>query len=182
MTPEELRARPDLSVLNLQEALRMNAEPKFSLAQPEIVDAGPMLFVGINRRYEYDAMGGIPGQWRDFNRHIGFIPNEKPGAAYGVCANADSDGMDYMCAVEVDHFGLVDRNMTRLRVPAQRYLVFAHPGHISEIQGVFRAIHGEWLPESGHVMADAPSFEKYGPAFDPATGAGGYEIWTPVRS
>lgn len=182
ITPETLRESADLSKLDLQEPIRMNAQPKMKLAEPRIEQAGPYLFAGLGRRYRYDAMGGIPGQWEEFNRHAGTIPGEKPGAAYGVCANADEHGMDYICAVEVSDFTLVDNAMQRVRLPIQRYAVFSHPGHISEIQAVFEAIYGEWLPASGKETADAPSFEKYGKSFDPVTGRGGFEIWLPIAS
>ena len=40
---------------------------------------------------------------------------------------------------------------------------------------------GKWLPESGHEVADAPDFERYGPEFDPTTGNGGLEVWVPLK-
>jgi AraC family transcriptional regulator len=181
VTPEDLRARPDLSKLSLQEPIRMNAHPNVNLAKPRIQEAASLRFVGTARRYRYGSMGGIPGQWQEFNRYIGTIPREKPGAAYGVCANANDDSMDYMCAVEVSDFALVDKTLQRLRAPAQNYAIFSHAGHVSEIQGVFGAIYRDWLPTSGHEIADAVSFEKYGAGFDPVTGSGGFEIWIPLK-
>lgn len=182
ITPETLRANPDLSKLPLQEPIRMNAQPKMQLAAPRFEETGPFLFVGICRRYRYDNMAAIPGQWQEFSRHIGTIPGEKPGVSYGVCANGDDNSMDYLSAVEVTDFTLIDKQLQRLRVPAHRYAVFGHSGHISEIQGVFGAIYHEWLPASGQEASDAASFEKYGPEFDPVTGSGGFEIWLPLKA
>lgn len=181
ITPETLRENPDLSKLPLQEAIRMNVQPNMKLAEPRIETAGPYLFVGLGRRYRYDALGAIPGQWEEFNHHAGTIPAEKPGASYGVCVNGDEEGMDYICAVEVSDFALVDKTLQRIRVPAQRYAVFSHPGHISEIQAVFLSVYNEWLPASGHETADAPTFEKYAKSFDPKTGRSGFEIWLPIK-
>ena len=42
-------------------------------------------------------------------------------------------------------------------------------------------IWGKYLPESGHEVADAPNFERYGPEFDPRTGNGGLEVWIPIK-
>jgi AraC family transcriptional regulator len=182
VTPTEFRDQPDLAKYKLLEPIRMSNQPNVKLAEPRMVDANPMLFVGIAKRYRFDDMTGIVGQWQAFNRHIGSIPNEIAGAAYGICTNSDADSMDYICAVEVSGFGLIDKDLQRLRVPAQRYAVFSHPGHISEIQAVFRTIYGEWLPNSGHESAEAPAIEYYGARFDPATGRGGYDIWIPVKS
>jgi AraC family transcriptional regulator len=82
----------------------------------------------------------------------------------------------------VKDFADVDRDFTRLRVPAQRYAVFAHKGPIIEIRTVIRAIWGNWLPSSGHETADGPSFERYGKGFEPLTGNGGFEIWVPIKN
>lgn len=180
VTPTEFRNRPDLA--KLLEPIRMDNQPNIKLPEPRIVDTEPMLFVGINRRYQFDNMAGIVSQWQSFNRHVGSIPNEINGAAYGICTNADADSMDYICAVQVSSFGLIDNDMQRLRVPAVQFAVFDYPGHISEIQAVFRAIYGEWLPQSGRESSDAPAIERYDERFDPATGRGGYEIWVPLKS
>jgi AraC family transcriptional regulator len=59
--------------------------------------------------------------------------------------------------------------------------VFTHDGHISTIRGTWKSIWSQWLPGSGHKLADAPFFERYGEAFDPRTGSGGFEIWIPLK-
>jgi len=71
----------------------------------------------------------------------------------------------------------------RVRIPAQRYAVFAHRGHISTIRSTVYTIWNKWVPESGHQVADAPNFERYDPAlFDPRTGNGVVEIWVPLKT
>lgn len=70
----------------------------------------------------------------------------------------------------------------RIKAPEATYAIFSYAGHISEIRSVFRAILGEWLPASGRQHANAPTLERYGAAFDPMTGNGGYEIWIPLKS
>jgi AraC family transcriptional regulator len=40
----------------------------------------------------------------------------------------------------------------------------------------------EWLPGSAFEDAETPAFELYDHRFDPETGAGGFEIWFPVRA
>jgi len=34
--------------------------------------------------------------------------------------------------------------------------------------------------KSGHEVADAPHFERYGDDFDGQAGAGGIEVWLPI--
>ena len=71
--------------------------------------------------------------------------------------------------------------LTRLRIAAQKYAVFAHRDHISTIRNTVMTIWNRWLPESGHEVADAPDFERYTDSFDPRTGKGGLEIWIPLK-
>jgi len=70
--------------------------------------------------------------------------------------------------------------LARLRIPARRYAVFSHRDHISTIRSTMATIWTQWLPESGHQLADAPNFERYGEEFDSRSGAGGLTIWIPL--
>lgn len=125
---------------------------------------------------------GIPGQWQRFGAHIGRIPGQIGSAAYGVCSRFDADGSyDYLAGVEVKDFAGLPAEWDRLRIPDQRYAVFAHRDHVSSVSRTWDAIMSLWLPKSGLEAVDAPQFEKYTDAFDPRTGLGGLEIWIPVR-
>ena len=102
--------------------------------------------------------------------------------AYGVLCNGDDAGnTEYISGVEVSDFARLPKEFGRLRIPAQRYAVFAHRGHISTIRRVWSTIFNKWLPESGCGLAEGPEFERYGEEFVPATGNGGFEIWIPIK-
>jgi AraC family transcriptional regulator len=110
------------------------------------------------------------------------VPGQIGRTAYGVCCNTDEDGnFDYICGVEVASFSDLPPDFSRVRVPAQRYAVFSHRDHISSIRRTVNTIWNRWLPESGHEVADAPNFERYGDSFDPQSGTGGLEIWIPIE-
>lgn len=71
-------------------------------------------------------------------------------------------------------------------IPAARYAMFPHEGHVSQMRYTFNAIFTEWLPKSGlEPDRDAKGIpfclERYGPGFDPQKGEGNIEIWVPVR-
>ncbi|WP_343717704.1 GyrI-like domain-containing protein, partial [Inquilinus sp.] len=118
-----------------------------------------------------------------FGPQIAHVPNEVGDAAYGVCCNTDDAGnFDYIAGVEVASFDDLPAELSRVRIPAQRYAVFAHRAHISRIRATHYTIWTQWLPESGHAFADAPSFERYSRDFDPWAGTGLVEIWMPLRS
>ena len=93
----------------------------------------------------------------------------------------DSGNFDYIAGVEVSDFSDLPREFARVRIPAQRYVVFRHTEHISTIRRTVGAIWNQWLPQSGLKVADAPTFERYDEKFDPATGNGGLEFWVPVK-
>ncbi|HTV71622.1 MAG TPA: AraC family transcriptional regulator [Rhizobiaceae bacterium] len=182
ITPDESRGGQDIEEVKLVEAKLMQQKEKPTLEAPRIVDKKEMLIVGIGQRYEYGPMmDGIPAQWQRFQPHMGNIPQATgDGADYGIVTNSDGAGFDYICGEEVSDFSGATGELTRLRIPAQRYAVFARKDHISNLRNVMHAIMSDWLPNSPHKMADAPLLERYGPEFDGISGNGGWEIWVPI--
>ena len=87
------------------------------------------------------------------------------------------------CAASKSRLRLIcPRAFTSLTAPGQRYAVFEHRGHIAGIRATISTIWSKWLPESSHQATDGPSFERYGPEFNPLTGLGGFEIWIPIQA
>ena len=121
----------------------------------------------------------------------GHVPGQIGRVAYGVLYNSDDAGnAGYMTGVEVADFSNLPAAFTRLRVAAQRYAVFTHRQHISEIRRTWYTIWNKWLPQlardEGIEALDAPDFERCfgqcGEEFDGRTGLGGVEIWVPVKA
>jgi len=72
-----------------------------------------------------------------------------------------------------------------LQLPARRYAIFAHRGHVSTLQQTIAAIFSQWLPQSGQRVtppaAGALGFiERYGEGFNPQSGRGDIEVWLPL--
>ena len=155
-----------------------------SLAPPRFEDCKPMRIAGLAERYNGDN-SGIPAQWQRFMPHIGGIPGQVGRAAYGVVFDSlkGAYSFGYLVGVEVDDVERLPPGFGHLEIPAQRYAVFPHDGHVTDIPRTMRAIFGEWLPASRHEHAadGTDFFERYGEAFDPRTGRGGIEIWLPIR-
>lgn len=182
LTPESLRARRRLDNLALTEPIKMKETLLAKLEPPRLETGRALLIAGLRERYDCDSSKNIPALWQRFGPHIGNIPGQKGHVAYGVCCNADDDGnFDYIAGVEVGGFSDLPAEFARLRIPAQRYAVFAHRDHVSSIRRTMNTIWSKWLPESGHEVADAPLFERYGEEFDPRSGMGGFEIWIPLK-
>jgi AraC family transcriptional regulator len=182
LTPELVRAQGNLNQIQLQEPILMNETPLTNLEPPRFVDGKTMLIAGIGERYSGEDSAGIPAQWQRFGPHIGHIPGQIGRTAYGVLCNGDDAGnIEYIAGVEVSDFANTPKDWSRIRIPEQRYAVFAHRDHISTIRRVWSTIYNKWFPESGYKHVEGPEFERYSEQFDPISGNGGFEIWIPVR-
>jgi AraC family transcriptional regulator len=180
VTPETLRSRGTLENLELVEPMPMSQPSKTKLESPRMVEGKPLLVAGLSQRYADNA--GMPAQWQRFVPYLGNVPGQVGRKAYGVLYNGDDSGnIDYMCGVEVKDFSDLPAGFSTLRIPAQYYAVFPHREHISAIQNTWKAIFNEWIPASGHELADGPEFELYGEDFDGVKGAGTVEIWVPIK-
>jgi AraC family transcriptional regulator len=182
VTPEAIRKQGHLESISLLEGIAMTNSPRASLNPPRFENGGLLLIAGLGERYDGESSGaGIPAQWQRFHPYMGSIAGRVGKSAYGVCYNTDDAGnMDYLCGVEVRDFSALPPDFARLRLPERKYVVFFHREHISAIRTTWNAIWNQWLPESGHEVADAPFFELYSEAFDPRTGNGGVELWVPL--
>jgi AraC family transcriptional regulator len=182
ITPEAVRGLARLDSLRLQEPIQMDSTATENLQAPRFETSRPLLIAGIGERYNHENGAGIPGQWQRFQQSVENIPGRIDKVAYGVCCNGDDAGnFDYIAGVEVTDFSDLPREFSRVRIPEQRYAVFAHRDHISSIRRTINTIWNHWLPASALKAADAPNFERYDENFDPLTGNGGLEIWVPVR-
>jgi len=183
LTPEALRARGNLEGIELMEATKMDETLLATLEPPRFENFKTLLIAGLSERYTAETCANIPAQWQRFAPHLGHIPGQVGRTAYGVICNTDDAGnTEYISGVEVSDFSRLPAEFSRLRIPEQRYAVFAHRDHIAAIRRTWFTIWNKWLPESGHQVAEAPEFERYGEEFDPRTGTGGLEIWIPIKS
>ena len=182
LTPEMIRAQGNLDNIKLTEPIKMDETLLTNLQPPRFVNGRTLLIAGLSERYTSETSAGIPAQWQRFSPYLGNIPGQVGRTAYGVICNSDDAGnTEYISGVEVSDFSRVPPELSRLRIPEQKYAVFSHPDHISTIRRIWFTIWNRWLPESGYQVADGPELEVYGDNFDPATGMGGFEIWVPIK-
>lgn len=183
VTPESIRAQGNVNNIELLEPIKMDETLIANLEPPRIENGSVLLVAGVGERYDCKSSAGIPAQWQRFLPHFGNVPGQTGSVAYGVIFNTDDEGnFDYICGVEVSDFSALPADFSRVRIPEQRYAVFPHRGHISDIRRTCNTIWSKWLPESGHEVVDAPTFERYAENFDPTTGMGGVEIWIPISA
>jgi AraC family transcriptional regulator len=180
VTPQQVREWGDLHELQLLEALRMNRATDTKVEPLRIVEQPALLIAGVSRTHR-GTNAGMPAQWQEFTPYLGHIAAQANGATYGVLYNDAEGSIDYLTGVEVAEFAGLPSEFAQLRIPAQRYAVFGHAGHVSAIGETWSAIWSDWFARSGHQAADAPMFERYPETFDGRTGTGGFEIWIPLR-
>ena len=181
-TPEAVRGEGTLENLLLTEAIKMDESLLTNLQPPRFENGKTLLIAGLSERYNSETSASIPAQWQKFVPHLGHIQGQVGRATYGVLCNSDDAGnTEYLSGVEVADFARVPSEFSRLRIPGHRYAVFTHRDHVSTIRRAWFTIFNKWLPASGFQLAEAPEFERYGEEFNGATGAGGFEIWLPVK-
>ncbi len=182
VTPEAIRAHRTIENISLLEPIKMAETPSPPLQPPRHENGGPLLIAGPGERCTWETSAKIPALWQRFHAYPGGIPGQIGQTAYGVCCNGDDAGnFDYIAGAEVTDFSSLPADLSRVRIPGQKYLVFTHSDHIATVRGTIAAIWNQWLPASGYQVADAPNFERYTESFDPLTGTGGLEIWIPVK-
>ena len=171
-------------------AASQNRIDQTSVAQleaPRFENGNALLIAGLRNHYTSETMNNIPAQWQRFAPHIGRVPGQVGHMVYGLnFLGKGSPGIDYLSGVEVASCAGLPAEFSCVSIPAQRYAVFLHHGHVSKVNETCDAIGKQWFPGSGHQLAhptaDAPDFfERYTEAFNPRTGMGGIEVWIPIK-
>lgn len=164
----------------LEQAAATQAQA-LGLAPPSFRDGHALTLGGLNATYDMTTRVGIPAQWGRFVPRAIALLQGQLGDSYGVCWNTTDDcKFDYLTAVELPETAASPDDFVTLKIPARRYAVFVHTGHVSAIPQTIDAIWTKWVPQCGLKIAQAPCFERYTPEFNGATGMGGMEIWIPL--
>jgi AraC family transcriptional regulator len=153
------------------------------LETPRVENSRPLLIAGLRGQFTDEPWKGTPELWQRFAPHLGKIPGQVGRTTYGLCFLLSS-GVDYLAGIEVSGISGPPGDFATVSIPAQKYLVFPHSGHVSELHLTCQMI-SEWLPTSGYEAAKAAGapdfFERYSEKFDPRTGMGGTEVWIPIK-
>jgi AraC family transcriptional regulator len=183
LTPAQLRAQRHLDKVALVEPAGQQRFICAAAQSPRFELIGPLSITGLGEPLARNNFAGVPALWQRLQPHIGNIPGQVGNATYGVCTSVLSGGTGchYLAGVEVSELSATPRELTSVRLPAQRYAVFTHRGHITTLAGTADAIWHDWLPKSGQRLGAIPNFfERYGEDFDPWTGSGDLDICLPI--
>lgn len=165
----------------------MSEAPSIKLQEPRLQNRRALLVAGLCQHYTPETLNDIPALWQRLP--FGKIPSQLGHMAYGILSNQSdaSGGFDYLAGVEVSGVSTALADLTYVRVPAQKYAIFCHRGHVSQIKDTVAAIWHDWLPASqlhvSHPAAGAPQMiEYYAENFDPQSGLGDIELWLPLEA
>ena len=153
--------------------------------EPRLAHRPAFRVVGMAGHFTPATASRIPELWERFARGpMETVPHRRGTHTFGICADADpvapEAGFTYVAAVEVSHIDDVPAGLVALTVPASRYAVFTHAGHISRLPDTVKQIWGDWLPAAPYRHVAAPDFELYDERWDPATGEGDIDVWVPI--
>ena len=176
--PSSVRSARSTSSLSLLEPLKMKKDMIVDVPEHQTRERGAFRVVGLSAECTFENTSAIPPLWQSFNAREDEVDGAVPGVAFGVCCNVDDAGrFRYVAGVEAtrktDGMDFVD-------IPASRYAVFTHSGHISDLPKTVYTIWNKCLPDAGIEPAKSPDFERYDRRFNPETGNGEVEIWVPI--
>jgi AraC family transcriptional regulator len=179
LPPAALRRRGTLAGLSCQAPLPVADDGvPAALEAPVVRPREARLYAGIGGRFTFDALEGIPALWRRFAARCGAAG----GTPVGLCGPMpDGTRLLYTCAVELAAGAPAPPGLTRVAVPAGDYAVVLHRGHVVTLRATYRAMLDVVLPARGLTLRPAPCEEHHPASFDAGTGAGGIELWFPVR-
>ena len=179
--PSNLRAARSTQSVVLLEPLKMKNSLLVDVAAPKIKERDAFRVIGLSTHCTFEDVSAIPLLWQTFNEREDDIPSAVSGAAYGVCCDADEAGrFRYVAGMETTAATGIPECMDTVSIPANRYAVFTHSGHVSDLPKTVYTIWNKALPDAGLEPKQAPDFELYDRRFDPLTGRGVVEIWIPV--
>lgn len=182
VTPEMVRRTKTTENLTMIKPMQHTDQNQIKLTPPRFEKGSTILAVGLAKHHLFGKPHDIPNQWQTFMATLyADIPHRRETAPISISGGMDDDGnFEYICAAEVTKFGKTPRGLIEVTLAPQRYAVFTHDGHATQIGATYNAIWNEWLPANGERAAEAPCVERHLPTFNPQTGMGGVEIWIPV--
>jgi AraC family transcriptional regulator len=153
-----------------------------NLPEPTLQSSKALLIAGLQSHFTPAAIPDIPKLWQRFVPHLGKIPRQIGFTAYGIVLDTNPPGFDYMAGVEVTDGSHLPTGFTTISLPAQKYFVFPHDGHVSEIPQLAGAIMRDWIPLHRTEIGTFPAMlEIYGADFNPQTGRGGMQLRLPAK-
>jgi len=161
---------------------------------PTIKTFDPFTVVGLSARFisamspDANNFAVIPKLWAEYLKRSGEIKSRLSPTEYGLVLCLDEkdnkshpDEMLYIVGASVPETASTPPGMTRLTIPAGKYVVFVHKGPVQALGQTMKEIYVTWLPKSGMKIRNAPHLEIYDHRFKPASPDSEIDICVPVQ-
>ncbi|PJI84648.1 AraC family transcriptional regulator [Yoonia maricola] len=179
--PNSVRKARSLQNLNLMEPLKMQQEMIVDVPAPELKTRDAFRVIGMSARCSFGNNAPIPPLWQTLNARVGAFDERALAVGYGVCCDADGHGnFRYVAGFAGIANTAIPKGMDDVMIPAGKYAVFVHKGHIADFPKTVYTVWNKALPDAGLTPRQAPEFELYDHRFDVTTGRGVVELWIPV--
>ncbi|MCA9623647.1 MAG: GyrI-like domain-containing protein, partial [Myxococcales bacterium] len=157
---------------------------------PVLEERGELSMVGLATTFfgvdseRNNIASEIPALWAAFLPRLEEIPHRVPGTCYGVIrqAEADSERLEYVAAMEVSSLGPLPEGMVAARIAASRYARFDHRGAVAELDHTVSYAYSTWLLGSGMRHTYGPDLEIYGADYHPTSAESLIHYAIPVAS
>lgn len=179
-SPKSIRNQADLSMLELNEPLRMVDTQIIELATPRIETPGRILTVGLAQTFSHENNHTIGLLWQRFMTYQQRIPHLVNFDTFGVVRARNEEEFDYVASMEVSSFLGAPKELQRVEIPPQKYLVFDHKEHISRLHNTIHTAMNKWLPESDYTMSNSIHFARIQGELNLETGLGNISVWIPI--
>ncbi|MBN9888848.1 AraC family transcriptional regulator [Salipiger abyssi] len=158
MTPAAYRKAGDPGAVQL-----LLREGGHDMHPVDIRTLSPLRLAALDHRGAYITIGACfdqvsavfsaRGLWPQAQGMVG-VYYDDPGAV----AEAE---LRSAAGIAVGDAFAMPEDLKELRLPGGRHAVLTFRGPYSELHSAYDYLYGEWLPQSGQEVADAPPFERY---------------------
>jgi predicted transcriptional regulator YdeE len=167
--------------------------------ETKFIERPAFTVIGVTESIHFDpsvpiSENVIAMQWKCFNERVTEIQGQVGGRSYGLILHnpllPPGSPFEYTAAVQIDptHEVSIPEGMLKLEVPAAKYLVLTHRGHLDGLGQSIGYFWREWLPThpyeyDGGTRTGKYEFEcydqRYTRADDPMSEI---DLYFPIRS
>jgi AraC family transcriptional regulator len=140
------------------------------IIETKIIEKPSFSVIGITETIHFDSSlppseNAIAKLWGRFGKRIPEVGSQLGWRSFGLMLqnpdNPPGTPFEYTAAVQVYQDGDIPEGMTRIEVPAARYIVLTHRGHLDGIGEAFKHFWGHWLPNSPYEYDGGTRTGKY---------------------
>jgi predicted transcriptional regulator YdeE len=140
------------------------------IIETKIIEKPAFSVVGITESIHFDmsvppSENAIAKLWGEFSKRIPEVSNQLGWRGYGLMLqnpdNPPGEPFNYTASVQISQDGDIPDGMTRIEVPAARYIVLTHRGPLDGIGDAFGHFWGHWLPNSLYEYDGGSRTGKY---------------------